>query len=200
MRVNSGATGVPGGLPRFLLAYLGWILVVTFVVTAAAAAYSWSRTPMYQAEVDVLVAPRLLSETAAPQPPDMGTEKAVVSSGVVVTEASSSLLVPAEKLTDGLSVDVPADTNVLKIQYTHTDPREARRRAQGRAEAYVDFHAHQQPPGKADEGKGTKNGSATSLAGMVQGQIITPAGVPRGRMPSAGVRARLRRGRRRVRR
>jgi Mrp family chromosome partitioning ATPase/capsular polysaccharide biosynthesis protein len=159
------------------VAYLGWILVVAGVVTAAAAAFSFTRTPMYRAEVDVLVAPRLLSETAAPQPPDMGTEKAIVSSGVVISAASAALLIPPEALSEGLSVDVPVDTNVLKVQYTHTDPREARRRAQGVAEAYVAFHARQRPP-TATQDTGDAGGPA-ALAGMVQGVIITPAGVPR---------------------
>jgi tyrosine-protein kinase len=178
MRVMSGPTGVPGGVPRFLLAHLGWMLLVTFAVTAAAAAFSWSRSPMYRAEVDVVVAPRVISQVTAPQPPDMGTEKAIVSSGVVISAASSSLLIPAKELTDGLSVDVPADTHVLKVQYSHADPREARRRAQGVAEAYVAFHAQQRKPGATNAGKETNDGSAASLAGMVQGVIITPAGVP----------------------
>jgi succinoglycan biosynthesis transport protein ExoP len=179
MRVMSGATGVPGGVPRFLVAHLGWILLVTFVVAGAAAVFSLTRTPMYRAEADVLVAPRLLSESAAPQPPDMGTEKAIVSSGAVISAAAQALLVPPEALIDGLSVDVPVDTNVLQVQYTYGDPREARRRVQGVAEAYVDFHAKQRPPRQATSAAAPEDGTAASLAGMVQGVIITPAGVPK---------------------
>jgi succinoglycan biosynthesis transport protein ExoP len=179
MRVVSGPTGVPGGVPRFLVAHLGWILVVACVVTAAAAAFSFTRTPMYRAEADVLVAPRLISETAATQAPDMGTEKAIVSSGVVISAASAALLVPPEALSEGLSVDVPVDTKVLKVQYTDTDPREARRRAQGVAEAYVAFHARQDPPATAGAKRTADAREAAASGGMVQGVIITPAGVPR---------------------
>jgi succinoglycan biosynthesis transport protein ExoP len=169
-----------GRVPRFLLAHLGWILLVTVVVTAAAAGFSWSRTAMYKAEADVLVAPRLLSTSITPQSPDMGTEKAIVSSGVVISAASSALLVGPKELSGGLSVDVPVDTHVLKIQYTHVDPREARRRAQGLAEAYVALHAQERPPAPAAAAAhDPKDASpASPLAGTVEGFIITPAGVP----------------------
>lgn len=170
----------PGRVPRFLLAHLGWMLLVTLVVTAAAAAFSWSRTAMYTAEADVLVAPRLISASAPTQSPDMGTEKAIVSSGVVISAASAALVVAPQNLSDGLSVDVPVDTHVLKIQYTHVDPREARRRAQGLAEAYVAFHARQRPTDSAAAAakNPTDTAATNALAGMVEGVIITPAGIP----------------------
>src|SRR5215207_1208706 len=184
MRAITRATGARGAVPRFLLAHLGWILLFAVVVTAGAVAYSWSRTPMYRAEVDVLVAPRVLSELAAPQPPDMGTEKAIASSGTVLTMASSSLRVRGDELFDGLSVTVPVDTHVLQIKYSHRDPREARRRAQGLADASVLFHSKQQSPGQqiknSQQGKnGQANKGSATLAGLVQGVVITPAGVPK---------------------
>lgn len=171
--------GSPGRVPRFLLVHLGWILLVTAVVTVAAATFSWSRPAMYKAEADVLVTPRLISASAAPQTPDMGTEKAIVSSGVIISAASAALLVAPQELSDGLSVDVPVDTHVLKIQYTHANPREARRRAQGLAEAYVAFHARQRPPESATAAKTTTDTAASDVpAGTVEGVIITPAGIP----------------------
>ena len=177
MRTMTKATGVPRPVPRFLLAHLRWILFVAFVVTAGAAAFSWSREPMYQSQVDVLVEPHVTSQVAAPQPPDMGTEKAIASSGVVLAMASSALHVPTHELYVGLSVTVPVDTHVLQVTYTGRNPREASRRAQGLADAYIAFQARQQPGVPANAGQSDK--SKTNLAaGTVQGIIITPAAVP----------------------
>jgi succinoglycan biosynthesis transport protein ExoP len=173
MRAVPSLAGEPGAVPRFLLKHLRWILLVTLVVTAGAALYSWSQTPTYRAEVDVLVDPRVVTDTAPPQPPNMETEKAVASSGVVLGAAASALHVRADELEEGLSIKVPVDTHVLQITYSHRNPAEARRRVQGLAEAYVAFHAQQEPPSQPDKVKTT-----TSLAGIVQGVIITPAGIP----------------------
>lgn len=174
MRASPSTTGAPGAVPRFLLKHLGWIVLVTFVVTAGAALYSWSQTPMYRAEVDVLVDPRVLSDTAAPQPPNMETEKAIASSGVVLAMASSALHVRGDELDNGLSIKVPVDTHVLQIGYTDRNPQEAQRRAQGLADAYVAFHAKQEPPSQTEKTKPN-----ISLAGTVLGVVITPAGVPK---------------------
>jgi len=162
-----------------LRARLGWILLTTLVVVVGAAAYSWSRTPMYRAQAEVLVDPMVVSG-ATVEAPNMETEKALVSSNLVLETASSSLGVGARELSRGVSVSVPVDSRVLAIAYAHRDPREARRRAQALADAYVAFHSEQQAPRPPTQNN-PANTSRTmgSLAGAVQGVVITPATVPR---------------------
>jgi succinoglycan biosynthesis transport protein ExoP len=135
---------------RFLSVHLLWILLVTSAVVGGAVAISWSRTPVYKSHVDVVVQPRLFTQTSAPQAPDMGTEKAVASSGVVLENASSSLGMSAAELHRGLSVGVPLQTNILRISYASTDPAQAQRRAQAVADAYVAYWIKQAPTTVSD--------------------------------------------------
>src|ERR1022692_1306200 len=135
---------------RFLRVHLLWILLVTGAVVGGATAISWSRNPVYKSHVDVLVQPRLFTQTSAPQAPDMGTEKAVASSGVVLENASSSLGISAAELHSGLSVGVPLQTDILRISYASTDPAQAQRRAQAVADAYVAYWIAQAPTTAAD--------------------------------------------------
>jgi len=135
-RPGDSALGTPGQAPRFIRANLGVIMLVTFAVIAGAAVVSWSRTSMFTSTAEVLVVPRSYT-TGAAQLPDMATEKALASSGTVLGTASQTLAVPAGQLSRALSITVPVDTRVLRIAYSHPDPREARRRAQGIAQAYV---------------------------------------------------------------
>jgi capsular exopolysaccharide synthesis family protein len=166
-------------LPTLLRTHLRWILLITLAVTAGAAVYSWSRTPMYRAEAEVLVDP-LVVAGMAPETPNMETEKELASSGAVLEAASSSVAVRARDLSRGISVTVPVDSRVLRITYAHRNPREAARIAQALADAYVAFHSDQQgsrPSGRS--GQDAANRPMGSLAGAVQGVVITPAAAPR---------------------
>jgi capsular exopolysaccharide synthesis family protein len=150
----------------FLLAKVGWVTVVTGVVVLGAASLSWTRTPTYKSSADVLVQPHAVAGVTALQAPDMGTEKAIASSGAVVALASHSLGVPTGELSAGLSVTVPVDTHVLRISVSDPDPVRAQLWAQTLAEAYVAFHAIGVPAGPAAGGTPTA-------------QIITSASLPR---------------------
>jgi len=136
-RPGDNAPGTPREAPRFIRANLGVIMLVTFAVIAGAAIVSWSRTPLFTSKAEVLVQPRVYVTGGAAQGPDMATEKALASSGTVLDTASRALGVPADQLSRGLSITVPVDTRVLIFAYSHPLPLEARRRAQGIAEAYV---------------------------------------------------------------
>lgn len=153
----------------FLRANVGWILLVTTLVVLGAAAISWSRTPIYQSHADVLVQPRIYTEAAAPQAPDMGTEKAVAASGQVLDIASRALDVPAEALAGGLSVTVPLDTHILEIGYSSADAAEAARRAQGLADAYVSYWIEQQPTATASKT------AASAAVAVTKTAVITTA-------------------------
>ncbi|MCU1658678.1 MAG: polysaccharide biosynthesis tyrosine autokinase [Pseudonocardiales bacterium] len=128
--------GSVGKSRRFLAARFRWISLMALVVVAGGAALSWSRTPTYHASAEVLVQSSILTISTA-ELPDMGSEKAVVSSGVVTASAARALHIPQQDLASGLSVTVPLDTHILKIGYTSTDPQVAQRRAQALAVAYV---------------------------------------------------------------
>jgi succinoglycan biosynthesis transport protein ExoP len=163
--------GTPRPTRRFISAYLGWILFIATAVIAGAAMMSWSRTPMYRSEADVLVQPRVFSATAAPQLPDMGTEKAVASSGVVLETASQYLGMSTEALSKGLSVSVPLNTHILQIAYVSSSPAEAQRRSQALAAAYVSYLSAQQPVV-------APNKQHPVIAGAAKTSVITSAALP----------------------
>jgi tyrosine-protein kinase len=161
------------GTTRFLLAKLGWTLLVAAVVTLGAAGLSWSRTPLYRASADVLVEPRTVPGVTTLQAPDMGTEKLIATSGDVIGLASRALDISPGDLNDAESVSVPVDTHVLRIAVTHPNPATAKLWAQTLAQAYVTYRTTSQPARPADLSK-----SAVEPAATVPAEIITPAGLP----------------------
>ncbi|GAA4207883.1 polysaccharide biosynthesis tyrosine autokinase [Actinocatenispora rupis] len=152
---------------RFLLVNLGWIALVTLLVTAGAAVMSWSRTPTYASAAQVQVPPGVVAGTTVAQPVDMGTEKAVASSTAVVQIAARKLHLPVSTLAHGLTVTVPVDTAVLDIKYTGSSPRIAQQRAQAVAEAYVSYRTTRQ---RAD--------LATAKKANLKGVTVVPAPSP----------------------
>lgn len=167
-RVRRGPGG--GGRPGFLTARLGWIIVVTLVSIGAAVLVSWSQDPVYRSTASVLVQPRVFSTGAAPQAPDMGTEKSVASSGAVLQRASRMLGVPGDELSHGLSVSVPLNTNILRISYASKDPKQAQRRAQAVAEAYTQYSHAEQPS--------SRTSPRTATGDPIGNAIITTAALP----------------------
>ncbi len=154
----------------FILARLRWIIFVTLASVGAAAFLSWSENPTYRAAATVLVQPRVFTQGTAPQAPDMGTEKTVATSDVVLQRASQRIGVPVSQLSHGLSVSVPLNTNVLRIAYTSPDPTQAQRRAQAVAAAYADYWLAEQPSPRT---------SPRTAGGEIFGSaVITPAKRP----------------------
>jgi capsular exopolysaccharide synthesis family protein len=103
----------------------------------------------------------------------MGTEKGIVSSGAVLSLASKSLLIPVNKLQHGLSVTVPADTNLLVISYSDADPQVAQSAAEAIAHAYVAYRT------STNQQTTTRAGTAPpSPAGAVQATVVTDAALP----------------------
>jgi capsular exopolysaccharide synthesis family protein len=111
-------------------------MVVTAVVIAAAVGVSRIAPPVYRSEAIVVVESRVRANTT-PLPPDMGTEKELARSGVVVDPAARDLGLTAGELLSGLEVSVAPDANVLMFTYTDGDAVTARNRAQALALAYV---------------------------------------------------------------
>ncbi len=118
-----------------------WIIVLfTCLVVGAAAAYTFTRTPVYESEAQVLVQPFSLEAEADANPEDVSleTEALIATSPEVATIAAKDIGEDdASTLLDNLTVTVAPDASVLIFRYTHRDPQEAADRAQAFADAYV---------------------------------------------------------------
>jgi capsular exopolysaccharide synthesis family protein len=75
--------------------------------------------------------------------PDMETERQVVVSGVVTSDAARATGTSQTHLQQGLTVTVPADSTVLVLQYADTTAAAAQRRAQAIAQSYAVYRAPQ---------------------------------------------------------
>ncbi|GIF01424.1 polysaccharide biosynthesis tyrosine autokinase [Paractinoplanes rishiriensis] len=126
------------GPPRFVRVYGGWIALVTAVVIATALGAGFLLPREYESSATVLVESRVRANTT-PVAPDMGTEKQLAQSGLVLGPAAKLLLTTEDDLLDGLSVSVAPDANVLTFRYRHGSAAEAQRRAEVLSGAYVKF-------------------------------------------------------------
>jgi hypothetical protein len=102
--------------------------------------------------------------------PDMGTEKAVARSQVVLAVAASALGQPLSNVDDAVSVSVPVDASILVFDYTTRDRQQAHRGAAAVAAAYVAYVNEQTatPP---------RVRSDPAVPGM-RASIISRAGLP----------------------
>ncbi|MEV4702038.1 polysaccharide biosynthesis tyrosine autokinase [Actinoplanes sp. NPDC049316] len=135
-----------GGSARLVRVHGWWILLVTALVTAAAYAVGTTAPREFRSAAIVVVEPRVRANTT-PVQPDMGTEKQLAQSGLVVDPAARRLGVDPGHLAGGLSVSVAPDADVLTFAYTNGDALTAQRRAQALAEAYVDYRNADDGPG-----------------------------------------------------
>jgi capsular exopolysaccharide synthesis family protein len=124
------------GTARLVRVQAWWIVLVTLLVMGAAYAVASGAPREFRSAAIVVVESRV-RENTTPVPPDMGTEKQLAQSGLVVDPAAGRLGVTADELAEGLVVSVAPDANVLTFAYTHADPRIAQARAGALAEAYV---------------------------------------------------------------
>ncbi|GAA2650876.1 polysaccharide biosynthesis tyrosine autokinase [Paractinoplanes durhamensis] len=127
-----------GGPARLIRAYGWWIALVTLVVMAAGYGVSTLAPTVYRSAAIVVVEARVRANTT-PVPPEMGTEKELAKSGLVVRPAAASMGLEEGQLADGFTVSVAPDANVLTFIYESGNPVTAQRRAQALAEAYVTF-------------------------------------------------------------
>ena len=123
-----------------------FILALTALTVVLAAAYSYTRTPVYSARADVLVTPTVTSPfDAGNEQVSLETEQEVVQSSAVARLVRNQLgtEVSAQQILENLSVEVPADAMVLGIVFSDPDPRTAQRGAQAFAESYLAFRSEQ---------------------------------------------------------
>ncbi|MEX5718527.1 hypothetical protein [Geodermatophilus maliterrae] len=126
-----------------LKAHARWILAVALVAVAGACLLSWQFSDhVYRSEARVLVNPGL-TPGGTPLPPDMETERQVVASAVVTSEAARGSGTSTAQLQRRLTTSVPADSSVLVLRYSDTSAETAQRRAQAIADAYLAYRAPQ---------------------------------------------------------
>lgn len=134
----ASAVASSGGAVHLVRRYAVWTLLVTVLVAAAAVGAASLVTPTYASSATVVVEPRV-SENTTPLEPDMGTEKQVAQSGVVLDPVARQLGISEADLADGLTVGVSPDTHILEISYSHPDAVVAEQRVQHVAVAYVNY-------------------------------------------------------------
>lgn len=142
-----GTSGEPTTDVRDLLSALArrWWLVVVVVanLTLIAAAYSYTRTPVYTSQAEILVRPTLTNsvEPDTSNQVNLPTEQRIASSASVAELARDRLgtTQTVAWLLDRVSVTVPEDAQVLQISFSAFSPGQARAGAQAFADAYLAF-------------------------------------------------------------
>jgi succinoglycan biosynthesis transport protein ExoP len=134
--------------------YLGilrrrWRLIVAILSLAGVAAAVWSleRVPSYQATTSILIQPITSDQFDSQVRPDqllnMTNEQQVVLSTPVAAKAVAAMRAWAtpEELLERVSVDVPANSQILAIHFSDPAPRTAQLGADELAKAYLDVRA-----------------------------------------------------------
>jgi polysaccharide biosynthesis transport protein len=121
-----------------------WAILAIALLTLGVALFLSSRqTPIYESQVRLLVTPVEGVEADTPSliPLNLATEAELVSSVAVAQIVATNLNIPGppRDLLGALSVDNPAETEILEIGYSDEIPRQAQRIAMGFAEAYLQF-------------------------------------------------------------
>jgi capsular exopolysaccharide synthesis family protein len=126
------------------------ILLVTGLAVASALLFSLRMTPIYSSRAEVLVKPitanqQLLQNIPASQLLNLDTERRVVQSVAVATLAAQEMraVEPPRTLLSRLSVDVPTNTQILQITYSHPNPLTAQDGARAFSAAYLTFKSEQ---------------------------------------------------------
>jgi capsular polysaccharide biosynthesis protein len=134
--VSRATVGEAEGRP--LLRRYAWLIVTVTVVTIlAASTLAALRPSTYSASSSVVVEPARTAGTAFP--PEMGIEEAFALSGEVARRAAHRLGLPAEVASQGLSVSVPIESNILNISYSASSPQQALKGAIAFTRAYVTY-------------------------------------------------------------
>jgi capsular exopolysaccharide synthesis family protein len=122
---------------------LALIVAITLLGAAAAAAYTFRRTPVYESTASVLV--RAITTNAfdpgsrVDQQLNMFNQRQLAMSEPAAALAAKSLKTTATpaQLLEHVKVDVPANSQILRIRYQDTVPLTAQRGADAFAKAYL---------------------------------------------------------------
>jgi capsular exopolysaccharide synthesis family protein len=162
-----------GGPARLLRMYGLWIGLVTVVVMAAGYGVSMLAPTEYRSAAIVVVEARVRANTT-PLQPEMGTEKELAQSGLVVRPAANRLGLDPGELAGGLTVSVAPDANVLTFAYDAPDPDTAQRRAQALAEAYVEYRNSGESAQQSKTTTAAEKATASATANA-HATLVTPA-------------------------
>jgi polysaccharide biosynthesis transport protein len=119
------------------------IIAITLLGGAAAAAYSFRRTPVYESTASVLVRAIITNAFDPGQRVDqqlnMFNQRQLAMSEPVAAIAAKALQTTATpaQLLEHVKVDVPANSQILRIKYQDTVPLTAQKGADAFAEAYL---------------------------------------------------------------
>ena len=122
---------------------LALIVAITLLGAAAAAAYTFRRTPVYESSASVLV--RAITTNAfdpgsrVDQQLNMFNQRQLAQSEPVAALAAKTLQTTATpaQLLEHVKVDVPANSQILRVRYQDTVPLTAQRGADAFAKAYL---------------------------------------------------------------
>jgi len=122
---------------------LALIVAITLLGAAAAAAYTFRRTPVYESSASVLV--RAITTNAfdpgsrVDQQLNMFNQRQLAQSEPVAALAAKTLQTTATpaQLLEHVNVDVPANAQILRVKYQDTVPLTAQRGADAFAKAYL---------------------------------------------------------------
>jgi polysaccharide biosynthesis transport protein len=122
---------------------LALIVAITLRGAAAAAAYTFRRTPVYESSASVLV--RAITTNAfdpgsrVDQQLNMFNQRQLAQSEPVAALAAKTLKTTATpaQLLEHVKVDVPANSQILRVRYQDTVPLTAQRGADAFAKAYL---------------------------------------------------------------
>ena len=117
------------------------ILLIVALTTGSAVFFSYRRTAVYSSTAEVQVTPLTGSQILTANPywtlANMDNEIHVVQSTAVAVLAGKAIEGRAGSGT--LSVEVPTNTQILQIGYSHADPETAQEGAQAFANAYLTY-------------------------------------------------------------
>ena len=122
---------------------LALIVAITLLGAAAAAAYTFRRTPVYESSASVLV--RAITTNAfdpgsrVDQQLNMFNQRQLAQSEPVAAVAAKTIKTTATpaQLLEHVNVDVPANSQILRVRYQDTVPLTAQRGADAFAKAYL---------------------------------------------------------------
>jgi capsular exopolysaccharide synthesis family protein len=127
-----------------------WLLIVVFTILAGAAAATWSyrRTPVYESSSTVIVNAAGIGHrqpSGSAEAADMKAQKAIVRSARVAERAAKALnsSVSPLELLEKVEVEVPRNSSAMVIRFPAATPLAAKEGADAFAMAYLDHRMAQ---------------------------------------------------------
>ncbi|MDP8956172.1 MAG: polysaccharide biosynthesis tyrosine autokinase [Actinomycetota bacterium] len=125
-------------------------MLITGLVVGSTLFFSFQATPIYESSSEVLVTPitanqQLLETVPVTSLLNLDTERRVVQSVAVATIAAQQMrsTETPRRILSKLTVEVPTNTQILRITYSEPNPLRAQQGARAFSEAYLKFKSEQ---------------------------------------------------------